>query len=166
MKKPIVSMFGAPLALLSVLLISTSCGSANPEEAGYDAMQAGNHAKAVSLLEDALEKAEPGSTKAHQLSVARCQSLAHVDAKACQADFLSLGTKGFDLSRKDFEDVATALMSVTAYVEAAHVVDKGIKAHPDSKRLPEFLAKLKSLAQSGEAPGLGAALTGLGYGGE
>ncbi|MDF1837001.1 MAG: hypothetical protein P1V35_03955 [Planctomycetota bacterium] len=166
MKKPIVTLVGAPLALLAVLLIPTSCGSANPEEAGYDAMQAGNHSKAIGLLGEALKAAEPGSKKAHELSVARCQSLAHEDPKACQEEFLGLTAKGLQLNRKDFEDVATALMSVTAYEQAAHVVDKGIKTYPDSTRLPEYLTKLKSLAESGEAPGLGATLTGLGYGGE
>ena len=166
MKKPIVSLLGASLALLAALLIPTSCGTSNPEEAGYDAMQAGDYGKAASLHETALEEAEPGSEKAHQLSVARCQSLAHIDPKACQEEFLGLGAKGLELNRKDFEDVATALMSVTAYEQAAHVVAGGIDKFPDSKRLPEYLTKLKSLASSGEVPGLDAALTGLGYGAE
>jgi hypothetical protein len=165
MKKTTPPLLGASLVLISALLIQTSCSPSNPEEEGYAAMRAGDHGRAITLLGSALDAAEPGSEKAHQLAVARCQSLAHEDPIACQESFLGLAAKGVELNRRDFEDVATELMSVTAYEQAAHVVAMGIERFADSKRLPEFLSKLMSLAESGEAPGLGSTLAGLGYGG-
>jgi hypothetical protein len=165
MKKSTAPLLGASMVLISALLIQTACSSSNPEEAGYAAMRAGDHGRAITLLGSALDAAAPGSEKAHQLAVARCQSLAHVDPKACQENFLGLATQGVELNRRDFEDVATALMSVTAYEQAAHVVANGIDRFADSVRLPKYLVRLKSLAASGEAPGLGSTLAGLGYGG-
>lgn len=166
MKKPQLLLVATSLALIASILVCSSCGSSNPEEDGYAAMQDGDHGKAVTLLSKAFDAAEPGSAKAHELAVARLQSLAHEDAQACKVAFLGLKIQGIEATLRDYEDVATELMGVKAFEEAAHVVAAGIIAFEESKRLPEFLSKLKSLAASGETPGLASTLAGLGYSGE
>ncbi len=166
MKNLSLSLAAGTLTLVAALLILPSCGSSNPEEDGYAAMRSGEYQKSLDLLSEALDDAEVGSTKAHELSVARCQSMAHLDAKAAKDLFLALPEKGLTLTRQDFENVATELMGVTAYVEAAHVVAGGIDAFSDSTRLPKFLTKLQALAASGENPEVRSALTGLGYSGD
>ncbi len=166
MKNTPIKLVSATLALAAALLILPCCGSSNPEEEGYAAMQAGEYQSALDLLSEALESADSGSAKEHELSVARCQAMAHLDAAASKDAFLGLSENGMALTRKDYENMASELMGITAYDEAAHVIAGGIETFTDSTRLPKYLIKLKKLAASGDAPGLSSTLTGLGYGGD
>jgi len=154
------------LVLAASLLILPSCGSSNPEEDGYVALRSGEYQKSLDLLTEALEAVEAGNPKAHQMAVARCQAMAHLDPSAAKDLFLGLPEKGLELTRQDYENLATELMTVTAYSEAVYVVAAGLDKFAESKRLPMFLDKLKGLAASGEVPGLESALAGLGYAGD
>ncbi|HPF13258.1 MAG: hypothetical protein H6829_13245 [Planctomycetes bacterium] len=156
-----------PLSLpLALLLVLGSCGSANPEETGFEALQAGSYPKAVENLKKAMDAAEAGSDKQRQLGVGYCQALAHTSPTECVTIFLAMAKQGpVQPTERDYETVAGELMQVKAYSEAAQVVDHGMKAYVKNQRLPEFMAKLVTLAKAGDQPGLASTIQGLGYGG-
>ncbi|MCA9002456.1 MAG: hypothetical protein KDB61_11065 [Planctomycetes bacterium] len=154
------------LGIPAALLLAASCGSEDPAQAGYAALQSGDFQRAESLLKSAQDAASTDGAKAHELGVARCQALAHLDPVDCQRTFLDLAQATPTMDSRDFELVAGELIGLKAYDPAAFIVGAGITRFPEDERLPKLMEKLQGLAQSGDAPGLQATLTGLGYGGQ
>ncbi len=143
-----------------------ACQPSDPGEAGFQALQAQQYEKAAQHLATAMEAAQPGSEEHREFAVGRFQALAHTSPQECREGFLALiDSKAIQPSERDIETVASELMQVKAFSEAAYVIDVGLRTFPENPRLPQFMDKLITMSKQGDQTDLASTLKGIGYGG-
>jgi len=147
--------------LILTLCLSACSGGGDPKEAGYAALQAGDHATAVSSFDEALAASDPSALDHAELQLARCEALAYVDGAKAEAEFRSLCASGSDIGVKQYSLIAGALLGANATVNAVNVVDMGVKAFPGDAKMAALLEKVKEAAATD--PAALDALKGMGY---
>jgi hypothetical protein len=148
--------------LLTLTLSLSACnGGGDPKEAGYAALQAGDHAAAVSAFDEALAASDSSAPDHAELQLARCEALAYVDGAKAEAEFKSLVKGGAEIGVKQYSLIAGALIGANATVNAVNVVDMGVKAFPDDAKMAALLEKVKEAAATD--PAALDALKGMGY---
>lgn len=148
--------------LLALTLSLTACGGGgDPKEAGYAALQTGDHAAAVSAFDEALAASDSSAPDHAELQLARCEALAYVDGAKAEAEFRSLCEGGSDIGVKQYSLIAGALLAGNAMLNAVNVVDMGVNAFPDDAKMAALLEKVKEAAK--EDPAALDALKGMGY---
>ena len=108
-----------------------SCGGGDPQEEAYTHQQSANHEAAVASFEQALEGMDATSDTYFELSVARCQSLAHVDGDKAEAEFRKLIESDSRINVKQYSLIASELLSASENLNAVNIVDLGVKAFPE-----------------------------------
>ena len=143
-----------------------ACSPSNPGEEGYEALQSQDYQRAADQLWKAMEGAEPGTNDHREFAVGHFQALAHLSPKECRTGLLAMiEAKTIEPTQRDLETVASELMQVKAFSEAAYVIDVGIKTFPDNPRLPEFMDKLLTMSKQDGQAELASTLKGIGYSG-
>lgn len=151
------------LPTLLTLLVA-ACGSADPKDAGLEALQRGQYTDAVYHLEVALEGAQPGTEEYVEIAVARCEALAHTDAAACKTEFMELVTSASDqISTQDFSMVVTRLMETQEYLAAIDILEAGVNKFPDDPKMGKIKEKVVEESKKAADPAALEALKGLGY---
>jgi hypothetical protein len=152
----------ALFALLTVFI--AACGSADPKEAGFEALQRAEYADAVYHLEVAMEAAEPGTEEYLEVAVARCEALAYTDPATCKAEFMALVASAAEqISTQDFSMVVTRLMETSEYVAAIDILEAGVNKFPDDPKMGKLKDKVVEKSQKAADPAALEALKGLGY---
>ncbi len=156
------------LALLTSLpLLLAACGGpADPKalaDSGFSALGKSNHEAALADFESAL--AAIGDDSAHaqyrRAKFGYYESLANVDAKRCQTEFLAFAAEN-ELDAGDYVQIANVMMGGGAGTEAVHVMHAGKERFPENSSLEEVLVALSARATAGDA-GAASALASLGY---
>ena len=148
--------------LLALALAFTACnGGSDPKETAYAALQAGDHATAVSAFDEALAASDPGAPDHTELQLARCEALAYLDGDRAEAEFRDLCAGGAEIGVRQYSLIAGALLGADATVNAVNVVDMGVKAFPDDPKMAALLEKVKEAAATD--PAALDALKGMGY---
>ena len=138
-----------------------SCGGGDPQEDAYASQQSGDHEAAVTSFEAALAGMDATSDTYFELSVARCQSLAHVDGDKAEAEFRKLIEADSRINVKQYSLIASELLAASENLSAVNIVDLGVKAFPEDTKMATLLEKVKEAAQSD--PAALDALKGMGY---
>lgn len=150
---------------LAAAVCCVSCSGGDPKEAGYEALDSGDYSAAVAHFERALEGSKRSSAEYVEVSVARCQALAHVDAERAEADFGQLNGEIPDptrLTERDFNLVVTELLG-TDGAAAVRLMDAGVKRFPDSDRMKQIRDKVIEAVKKSKDPSALSALEGMGY---
>ena len=150
-----------PLTLLLTLFLA-ACGDSDPKEAGYQAIQSGDWAKAAASFEKALADLEPGSVDRVELAVARCQALAHTAPEQAKSEFLALAQTA-QLEPQDFTIVVTDLVSENHFVPAIDILDYGVKSFPEHPKMTLLKDKVVAESQKAADPAALEKLKGMGY---
>ena len=152
-------------ACLAAAVCCVSCSGGDSKEAGYEALDSGAYSAAVAHFERALQGSERSSAEYVEVSVARCQALAHVDAERAEADFEQLSAEIPDparLTERDFNLVVTELLGTNG-AAAVRLMDAGVKRFPDSDKMSQIRDKVIAAVKKSADAGALSALDGLGY---
>lgn len=136
-----------------------SSGADDPGMAAFQAFSRGDHAAAVADFDKALAAIEPTAADYKELSVARCEALAHTDADQAVEAMKALK----DVTPKEYGRVAHELLKAKNFTQAATVMDLGVQAHAGDPAMGKLKDEITAeINKSGDAAGL-EALKGLGY---
>lgn len=160
-----LTVLGSALALS---LVACGGGEGTPEQslkAGYEALGAGDGAKALPLLERAAATlaASPSDPQWKEIQVALVEAQAHVDAEAAKDRFLALARANQSaFEPRDFASVGNKLFARSPSL-SLDVVNAGLKdfGYADNAQLLGLIEDIKVRAT--EDPKLKSKLAGLGY---
>jgi hypothetical protein len=138
------------LCLIAVAYLG-GCASDGTEsdrtEAGYEALRDGEYKNALAHFDAARERAELLPPEYVELSVARCQALAHISASSAVSELISLGTYA---TEKDYSFVLCDLRDKDE--RSLELIDAGLSLYPDSSALEALReVTLDRMAQNAEA---------------
>ncbi len=161
------------LAAVLALLPLVACGSSavSPEDAltqGYEALNAGDGARALPLLESAAASlaADPSAPRWKEIQIALVEAHAQVDPAAARDRFLRLAREHrAQIQPRDFATVGGKLFAADASI-ALDVVDAGRRefGHEGDAQLTALIEDIKR--RGNEDPALKSKLAGLGYVGD
>ncbi|MBI1380428.1 MAG: hypothetical protein GC161_04995 [Planctomycetaceae bacterium] len=162
-----LTLIGSALALS---LAACGGGEGTPEQslkAGYEALGAGDGAKALPLLERAAAglAASPSDPRWKEIQVALVEAQAHVNAEAARDRFLTLARANRTaFESRDFASVGNKLFAKDPSI-SLDVVNAGLKefGYESDARLHGLIEDIKQRAASSGDSALSSKLAGLGY---
>jgi hypothetical protein len=157
----------AHIACLTLVIALVSCGNTDPKaltDEGTAALGSGDAATAIKSFDAALQNLTPQSPDYLRARMGKCQALARKDPPAAKVEFLALcKAEPGRLREQDFSTVVSELLKHDAVVEAAEVMDAGVKMFPESPKMQvvkELVIDASKKAKSSEGMDK---LKGLGY---
>ena len=162
-----LALLGSALALT---LAACGGGEITPEQslkAGYEALGAGDGAKALPLLERAAAAlaASPTDPRWKEIQVALVEAQSHVNAEAAKDRFLTIARANrTQFESRDFASVGNKLFAADPSI-SLDVVNAGLTefGHEDDPRLHGLIEDIKQRAASSGDSALTSKLAGLGY---
>ena len=151
-----------PLIGTLLLFVAAGCGSSDPKSEGYSAIQSGDWETAAQNFSTALTGLDPAAPDYVELSVARCQALAHTDPDRAKREFVALAGKT-TLATKDFTIVVSDLVSEGHHLPAIDILDLGVKTFPEDPKMNQLKDKVVQASQETEDPAVLEKLKGMGY---
>lgn len=157
-----------PLSTLALTLALAACGgNSTPADvvgAAETALQKGDSAKAVELLQKHVPTLEQGSAAHKGATILLCSALAEKEPTAARDTLLAFAAAhSAVVTPRDFKDVQSYLQTHEHYSVAVDVMDAGLKRWKDDPTMLEVKDVLIARIQSvGDAESM-AKLKGLGY---
>ncbi len=165
---------------LSLLLLGlAACGGGSDPaaqvDAGYSALNSGDHAAAISSFEGALGGLEPGTPKHLEAKLGQIQALCHTDPARARGELTGL-SKDSGVQAADYNKVVTELVAaaqakaatsqdevVATINEAVAILTEGKSTFPDYDKWDALIKKTGDRAASLGSGDALEALKGLGY---
>jgi hypothetical protein len=155
------------LAFFLIALPLAGCGGSDPKslnDEAYASLHRGDARAALADFERALEAAPPGTIEHLRAALGRCEALAQTDPSRAQAEFLGFASRERALVREDdYSLMCAALVRARAFSPAIDVMDAGMKAFPESKRMQDTKDSVIRATQQAEDPAALNKLASLGY---
>jgi hypothetical protein len=169
--------------LASLLVLAASCGgSSDPGtsvEAGYNALNSGDHSAALSDFDAALAEIPATDPRYLEAKLGQLRAQCYVDPAKAKADFLSLAGSS-SLQAKDYRMIVTDLVTSATnkaksgnaadtdvakatITSAVGILQAGADAFPQDDKWAVLIKKVGDKASSLGASDALAGLSGLGY---
>jgi len=151
-------------ALFLPLVACNGGGSGDPLSAAEAALQAGDSAKAVGLLQKHAAGLDKASDAYREATLLLCNALAEAAPKDAAQTLLALAEAQPDkVTARDFRDVQSYLQTHGHLLEAIDVMDAGLKRWSEDATMLEVKDRLLAAVKNAGDAAATAKLKGLGY---
>lgn len=149
---------------LSLPLVACNGAEADPMQAAEAALQGGDSAQAVTLLQGHVAGLDRASAEYREATILLCSALAEKQPTEAKDTLLKLAeAQPQGVTPRDFKDVQSYLQTHGHFSEAVDVMDNGLKRWPDDATMLKVKDVLIAAIQSVGDEEATAKLKGLGY---
>jgi hypothetical protein len=149
---------------LSLPLVACNGAEADPLRAAEVALQGGDSARAVKLLQGHVQGLDQASAEYREASILLCSALAERQPGEAKDTLLKLvEAQPAGVTSKEFKDVQSYLQTHEHFSEAIDVMDAGLKRWPNDETMLKVKDVLIAAIQSAGDEEATAKLRGLGY---
>jgi len=149
---------------LALPLVACNGVEADPLQAAEAALQDGDSAKAVALLQLHVAGLDRTSPESREATILLCSALAEKQPMESRDALLKLAeAQPEGVTSKDFKDVQSYLQTHGHFLEAIDVMDAGLKRWPGDATMSKVKDVLIAAVQSAGDEEATAKLKGLGY---